>query len=369
MKQNSNLYLAKEVRIILFCACLFNLNLISVNQKKATEDENKERLAKIEQECQKYKLPPNAREMKLIKSFPKEELMDSGAFIWEGKSIVADRTGDIYVADGKQNAILRFDRDGTYIRTYGRSGEGPGDLNLPVDIKVDKIGNLHVLELGNRRIQIINPKGECLSSFKVFRSYFSFDMVDGNYLLPKWDIDAGDKVIDKLDANGRFAGDIAEQIDIGSVIKDRWIHHPRLSYVSSNSSSEVYLASRYFAEIRKYSADGKELAEFKIKHKKISDANQHNTQIFKNPRMTPRFKIAITAIQAKENGLYIFSPYPRIEILECLDGGRVTNTYWSRDPKMFMCTDFLIQENQDELRIYVLFEYPLNQVSLYTIKK
>jgi len=353
---------------ILSCTFLSG-NSTTYGQKKKDEDnENRERLIRFDKDCQKYKLPAFAREMKLAKSFPKENLFERGIFVWEGTKLFSDKKGDIYVADGKQNAILKFDKDGTFIKTYGRSGEGPGDLNLPLDIEIDKSDNLHILDQGNMRIQVFNFQGDYVKSFKIFRPYLCFEIFNGKYYLPKWDTtDAEDNVIDILDDNGHLMGAIADQIDMGSVVKERWARHPRMSYISINQKGEIYLAWRFFAEVQKYSADGKLLADYNIDYNKIADWSQHNEQIYTSPQKEPRFKTAISAIQANETGLYIFSPYPRIEILEYLDNGQAANLYWSRNPKIFECTDFLVQRDQDKLRIYVLFRDPLSQISLYTV--
>jgi DNA-binding beta-propeller fold protein YncE len=53
------------------------------------------------------------------------------------------KNGDVYVADGYGNSrIVKFDRDGNYIKAWGKYGTGPGEFNLPHSVAVDKQGRL-----------------------------------------------------------------------------------------------------------------------------------------------------------------------------------------------------------------------------------
>jgi DNA-binding beta-propeller fold protein YncE len=49
-----------------------------------------------------------------------------------------------------------FARDGTFLRTYGKAGQGPGELSYPYDICVDEQGRQYVCEFGNSRIQVFD---------------------------------------------------------------------------------------------------------------------------------------------------------------------------------------------------------------------
>jgi peptidylamidoglycolate lyase len=62
--------------------------------------------------------------------------------------------GDIYVADGYGNSrVVKFDRDGNYIKAWGKYGAGIGEFNLPHSVAVDKEGRVYV---GDREISDTN---------------------------------------------------------------------------------------------------------------------------------------------------------------------------------------------------------------------
>ena len=73
------------------------------------------------------------------------------------EDIVLDREGNIYVLDGGNNRVIKYDPGWNYIGEFGRKGQGPGDLDGPVSIDVDDEGNLYISETKNRRIQIFAP--------------------------------------------------------------------------------------------------------------------------------------------------------------------------------------------------------------------
>ena len=67
-------------------------------------------------------------------------------------AVVTAPNGDIFVADGhggQTNArIVKFDKDGKFIKTWGKKGSGPGELDIPHAIAMDSKGRLFV---GDRR--------------------------------------------------------------------------------------------------------------------------------------------------------------------------------------------------------------------------
>jgi 6-bladed beta-propeller len=60
--------------------------------------------------------------------------------------------GDIYVGDGYGSSYInQYDKQGAYIRTFGGMGDGPGQLNQPHGITLDKRGPEPLLLVADRR--------------------------------------------------------------------------------------------------------------------------------------------------------------------------------------------------------------------------
>jgi DNA-binding beta-propeller fold protein YncE len=97
--------------------------------------------------------------------------------------------GDIFVADGhggNTNArIVKFDKTGKFIKTWGQKGSGPGDLDIPHALAMDSRGRLFVADRGNNRIQIFDQDGKLLDSWSQFSrpSGIAIDKKDQIYVV------------------------------------------------------------------------------------------------------------------------------------------------------------------------------------------
>jgi len=80
-----------------------------------------------------------------------------------------DAAGNIFVADGAGNArIAKFDKDGKYIKSWGKRGTGPGEFADVLSIAVDAQGNVYAGDGGNRRIQVFDNNGVFKTAFSNF---------------------------------------------------------------------------------------------------------------------------------------------------------------------------------------------------------
>jgi sugar lactone lactonase YvrE len=80
--------------------------------------------------------------------------------------------GDIFVADGHgegTNArIVKFSKDGKFIKAWGKEGSGPGEFNVPHGLAFDSAGRLFVADRANNRIQIFDQDGKLLDTWTQF---------------------------------------------------------------------------------------------------------------------------------------------------------------------------------------------------------
>ena len=92
-------------------------------------------------------------------------------------------SGDIFIGDGhggNSNArMLKFSKDGRFIKAWGKKGTGPGDFETPHTLAMDSRGRLFVGDRGNNRIQIFDQDGKFLEEWKQFGRP-SGVFIDGN---------------------------------------------------------------------------------------------------------------------------------------------------------------------------------------------
>ena len=77
--------------------------------------------------------------------------------------------GDIFVSDGHvNNRVVKFSKDGKFIKAWGKKGSGPGEFNVPHTLAFDSRGRLFVGDRSNSRIQIFDQDGNYLEEWKQF---------------------------------------------------------------------------------------------------------------------------------------------------------------------------------------------------------
>src|ERR1700732_1631919 len=84
--------------------------------------------------------------------------------------VVIGKNGDIFVSDGESTntRVVKFSKDGKFIKFWGTKGAGPGELNLPHNIAMDSQGRLYVADRSNKRIQVFDQDGKYLDQMTQF---------------------------------------------------------------------------------------------------------------------------------------------------------------------------------------------------------
>lgn len=79
--------------------------------------------------------------------------------------VALDSLGDVYVTDAGNNRIEKFSPTGEPLAQWGDAGSAAGQFNFPVGIIVDGQGNMFIADFRNDRIQELSPTGRPLASW------------------------------------------------------------------------------------------------------------------------------------------------------------------------------------------------------------
>ena len=95
------------------------------------------------------------------------------------RGISAAPGADVWVADRTNHRIQKFTSSGAFLLEVGDFGTGNGFFNQPRDVAVDAAGNVYVADSGNNRIQKFSSSGTFMAKWG------SFGTGNGQFNLPR----------------------------------------------------------------------------------------------------------------------------------------------------------------------------------------
>ncbi len=110
----------------------------------------------------------------LLMTLGKAGMAGGGNDVFSGPcDVIVGQNGEIFVADGHVadspvNRIVKFSKDGKFVKAWGKRGSAPGEFDTPHSLAMDSRGRIFVADRGNSRIQIFDQDGRFLDQWKQF---------------------------------------------------------------------------------------------------------------------------------------------------------------------------------------------------------
>lgn len=118
---------------------------------------------------QVFKLSPTG---KVLMTLGKAGVPGNGPDTFDQPSgIAVAPNGDIFVTDGhgKNDRVVKFSKDGRFIKTWGHHGAGPGEFDQPHDISIGgSQGHVFIADRENNRVQIFDQDGNFIAAWTQF---------------------------------------------------------------------------------------------------------------------------------------------------------------------------------------------------------
>jgi peptidylamidoglycolate lyase len=161
-----------------------------------------------------------------------------------------DKSGNFYVSDGYINSrIVKYSKDGVYLKEWGTKGEKPGEFDLPHGITIDNSDNIFVADRSNSRIQVFDINGIFLyeiSGKEFGRPYGSFAIGSKLFI-----IDGGDQPSNTCSRVVIF--DLLNQNYIGEFDASISLDNKNLGHdIVASNDNMIFVADAWSNTIRKF---------------------------------------------------------------------------------------------------------------------
>jgi len=122
--------------------------------------------------------------------------------------------GSIYVLDGKESHVKIFDAAGKYVKTFGRKGQGPGELSSPLAISINRAKKEIMIPEISRRLSFFSLDGSFIRNQSMKETWGLRARVDskGNIVIQEAVQDPKDPryVTKKFDSDLKLLAELAK---------------------------------------------------------------------------------------------------------------------------------------------------------------
>ncbi len=123
--------------------------------------------------------------------------------------VAVDSSGNVYIADAKNYAIVKLASSGSFVTSWGSYGNGPGQFTNPEGIALDGSGNVYVSDSINNNIQKFTNTGGFITSWNtwnktsILKHPFGLSINATGFL---YVVDQGDQRVQIYRNNGTYVG-------------------------------------------------------------------------------------------------------------------------------------------------------------------
>jgi hypothetical protein len=137
-----------------------------------------------------YVLPgvPSVLELEEEFSIDTESEEATETSLFEIRDFSVDSEGNIYVTQRPKpaDAIIKFDRNGKYLASFGRSGQGPGEFESSPGIEVDEEDHLIASDVSGRELFVFDKGGDLIREIRPERNLLYFECLRAKKYLLGW---------------------------------------------------------------------------------------------------------------------------------------------------------------------------------------
>ena len=198
-------------------------------------------------------------ELEFVQQIGELDGMDENYQLFKPRDVAVDNENNIYILDAGNYRIQKYSPEGNYTATFGKQGQGPGELSSPSNLNIDINNTIYVLDSRNSRIQKYFDDGTNTETIKFTKStnflriFSTGELVISEVGTPYDEFDDNKPILTILDIEGnikRGVGNILEYENPSfGLIVNR-------TFGDVNSEDFTVLSFMFQNRIEKYSYSG-----------------------------------------------------------------------------------------------------------------
>ena len=205
----------------------------------------------------------------------------------------ANSEGNIFLFQSnlsEGNLIFKFNKEGKFIKSFVSKGQGPGEAQVPIFNKINKLDQISIFDVMKRSLIIFDDRGNIIKEYKPEISIFQREMLlplsNGNYIVRKGDspreADYSHLILSVMDSNYNQITEMG-RISIKNVIKAKKVQFPLPVMTWGMSNDCIFVGVEHWGyDIHVYDFEGKLIRRITKKYKSVPFLSQQRKKILEN---------------------------------------------------------------------------------------
>jgi len=208
-----------------------------------------------------------------------------------------DSEGNIYLLSPRSAGSLayKFDSDGNFVTSFGQKGQGPGELQMPIYLRIDKKNKIAITDLINNRLSIFGTNGNLIKEITLGSDIMTaVPLENGKYLVWKRLIEPDSEYLTQSPLS-IYSSEFKEikELDRQKVPNPMIVNRLKATnyvFTFDISNERIYVGNEERAyEIHVYDLEGNLLRKIKKEYRPVKVPEEFKTRYLKNyddPRAT-----------------------------------------------------------------------------------
>ncbi len=195
--------------------------------------------------------------LEFVRKYGDPNETDSNYLFYKPMDIAVDREGNLLVLDSGNFRVQKYDQNGKFLTTIGRRGQGPGELFDSADkLSLDKQGNMYIT--GLMWGIVLNENGE-----EIRRFYYEGQRLDdltvlstGEYAIVTYADEDDEALIGIFDENLKYIRAIGEKVNRDAVVMGEYGWLENVVDFVLDKQDNFYLSHMCVNRVAKFNQDG-----------------------------------------------------------------------------------------------------------------